>query len=261
MIIEILIKIIKGTLILFFYILNKIFHSKQLNEFASDIITGESRVIKITLKKYLKIENLVFFDVGSNEGDYSKKLLSVFPKASIYAFEANKNTLKKVPDFMSKTSINFFNIGLASTVGTGIIYDYTNKIGSEHASIYKEVITDIHNDKNYSEIKFEKDTIDNFCNKHHIEKINFLKIDTEGSELDILKGASKMLSENKIDIIQFEFNSMNVISRVFLKDYYDLLKNWQIYRLEFFGLVPLPKYDTRNEIFKYQNFLAIRNKV
>jgi hypothetical protein len=85
-----------------------------------------------------------------------------------------------------------------------------------------------------------------------------LKIDTEGSELEVLKGAEKMLCNKKIDIIQFEFNSLNVISRVFLKDFYDILKDFSLYRINTNCLIPLPKYDTENEIFKYQNFLAVR---
>lgn len=48
-------------------------------------------------------------------------------------------------------------------------------------------------------------TLDNFCNKNSIDQIDFLKIDTEGFELEVLLGAKKMLSEEQIRYVQFEY--------------------------------------------------------
>jgi hypothetical protein len=85
-----------------------------------------------------------------------------------------------------------------------------------------------------------------------------MKIDTEGSEYEILKGARTMLSKNSIKIIQFEFNEMNVYSRVFFKDFVDLLKNYKLYRLMSHGLFPIKSYSPKlHEIFAFQNIVAI----
>jgi FkbM family methyltransferase len=254
-------KSIKIVFIIFMNIVHNIFRNEVIDRRFSNFITGESFVIRKVLKKYIRTENPVFFDVGSNEGNYSLLLLNEFPNSVIYAFEANHFTFKKMSESIVSKKINFFNIGLSSSIGKGLIYDYKNNAGSEHASVYKEVITETHESAECLEINFEKDTIDNFCYKKGIERINFIKVDTEGSEFDILQGGKQMIGNDKIDIIQFEFNEMNVVSRVFLKDYYDFLKNYNIYRIEFFGLVPLPKYRAVNEIFKYQNFLAINKKI
>jgi hypothetical protein len=70
-----------------------------------------------------------------------------------------------------------------------------------------------------------------------------------------------MISLDRIDFIQFEFNEMNIISRVFLKDFYQILSNYNLYRLDSNRLIPLFNYDSTNEIFKFQNFLAIHNYV
>lgn len=140
-----------------------------------------------------------------------------------------------------------------------MIYTYLNDLNSEHASLYKEVFSDLHKDKSITSVKIELARLDEFCNNNKIDSIDFLKIDTEGNELDVLKGSIQMINEGKIKIIQFEFNEMNIISRVFLKDFYQILKDYKIYRLSEKRLIPLFQYDATNEIFKFQNMLAIHN--
>jgi len=65
------------------------------------------------------------------------------------------------------------------------------------------------------------------------------------------------LSARRIGLIQFEFNELNVLSRVFLKDFYDLLPGYSLYRMDTDRLHPLGDYSPINEIFRYQNILAI----
>ena len=47
-------------------------------------------------------------------------------------------------------------------------------------------------------------TLDKFCAEQNIERINDLKVDTEGSDLDVLLGANEMLTNQKIDLVQVE---------------------------------------------------------
>jgi len=92
-------------------------------------------------------------------------------------------------------------------------------------------------------------------------KFDLLKIDTEGNEYKILRGAQKALSEGRIKAIQFEFSGINVVSRAFFKDFYDLLSpKYILYRLLPNSFLPIKKYDEFLflELFAYQNFIAIR---
>ena len=89
--------------------------------------------------------------------------------------------------------------------------------------------------------------------------IRLLKIDTEGSELKVLLGAAKTLQAQRIDMIQIEFNEMNVVSRVFFRDYFQLLREFDIYRLLPGELLPLRDYRPLYcELFAFQNLLAVR---
>ena len=53
-------------------------------------------------------------------------------------------------------------------------------------------------------------------------------------------------------------DQMNVAARVFLRDFYDLLSDYRFFRLDTRRLIPLGPYQPRNEIFQFQNLLAVR---
>jgi hypothetical protein len=75
--------------------------------------------------------------------------------------------------------------------------------------------------------------------------------------LNVLKGAQKLIESKSINIIAFEFNMMNIVKRVFLKDFINILPGYSFYRLLQDGLIPL-SYNNLQEIFAYQNIIAIR---
>lgn len=233
------------------------YYQKGILVFGDERKTGEYYFVKEILKKIIKKKDQIFIDVGSNKNDYSKMLVNFFERSKVYSFEANphifldKKKIKNVIDY---------NLALGSEKKNTFIYDYKNKPKSSHSSLYKNVLKEIHKSNDIEKITTEMTTLDFFCKVNQIQFIDFIKIDTEGNELDVIKGAKEMLSKNKIHVIQFEFNEMNVISRVFLKDFYNHLKNYNFYRLKNKKIIALGEYKTENEIFKFQNIIAI-NKV
>lgn len=228
----------------------------------NDVVSGESFVINDILKKeFVEKNHVVLFDVGANVGDYAENLLKEFPKAKIFAFEPTPTAYSLLKKKLLNSSVKIFNIGFSSEKTIKKIYSYTQDAGSQHSSMFAEVFTKIHHTESVKEIDFNCTTIDDFCSENEIDFIDFIKIDTEGNELNILKGATKMLRENKINFIQFEFNEMNIFSRVFLKDFYDTLNQYEFYRLSEKKLIPLHEYNPTNEIFKFQNILAINKNL
>jgi FkbM family methyltransferase len=225
--------------------------------------TGESYLLDFVLPQYLKAETPVFFDVGANAGTYTRFLCEKFPRARVYAFEPNIQLFGSLNGNAPRQA-QCFNLGLSSERGTGTLYSdrsARDPRSSEHASVYRDVLSDLHRSGDIIGMPFEMDTMDDFCSAHDIPQIDFLKIDTEGHDLAVLQGARRLLAESRIGLIQFEFNDMNVVSRVFLKDFYALLDAYHIYRLHPAGPIPLFEYRPRNEIFVYQNFLAIHRSL
>jgi FkbM family methyltransferase len=227
--------------------------------FENSMVSGEHYLVTKVLAKNLgKIERPIMFDVGANVGDYSLLLSKVFPKAKIYAFEPNESSFKQLVVNVDSCSVKCVNAGMGEEEKIEKIFTYADNLTSQHASIYSEVFRSHYKKDDVAEIEFQLTTLDLFCEHEGIKGIDFLKIDTEGNELNVLRGASKMLAEGKVKIIQFEFGENDVFSRVFLRDFYEILTDYNIYRLDSERLIPLFEYNVSNEIFRFQNLLAIK---
>ena len=84
-----------------------------------------------------------------------------------------------------------------------------------------------------------------------------------GNEIKVLEGSKESLKKGLFRAIQFEFTQINSVSRVFMRDFFDILgEEYVIYRLLPNQLLPLKKYNaTMHEIFGFQNLVAIRKKI
>jgi hypothetical protein len=95
-----------------------------------------------------------------------------------------------------------------------------------------------------------------------VGRIQFLKIDTEGQEMEVLQGASRMIQEGRIDFIQFEFGDTFLHTPYHFLDVWNYLSNrYVIYRILRHGLAELKRYSHDLEIYKNANFLSIRRSL
>lgn len=230
-------------------------HGMGILNYENFRISGEENFLKkITKEKDVK----VIFDIGANKGLYSIKTMESNPNVTLYAFEPNDKTFEQLLQNANKYKFRAFNFGVGERNEIADIYDYKEKDGSSHASLYKDVLEKLHNSESIAH-KIRIVTIDSFAKNNNIDRINLLKIDTEGNELKVLQGSSNLIKNNKIDIIHFEFNEMNVYSRVFFRDFYEILENYNFFRMILDGLIFLDRYNPiYNEIFAYQNIVAVR---
>lgn len=228
--------------------------------FQNEAVSGEEHFIKKLLPGYLNTGKSVAFDVGANLGDYTEMLHEAHQDMQIYAFEPNPKNFKKLATKVAKWGVTVDMRGMGSSDGSLKFYDRKDSDGaSEHGSLYREAIEELHGvEAVETEVKIT--TLDNYCEENHIDHISLLKIDTEGHEYEVLKGAKKMLDAGKIDLIHLEFNEMNVISRVFFRDFAELLSDYRPYRLLPKGVIPMMRAPLHTELFAYQNLVFVNNR-
>lgn len=208
-----------------------------------------------------RTESPVIFDVGAHDGSYSRMVLKANPCALVYSFEPHPDTFARLIVGCERSGYYPHNAAVGDHEGTATLYDYAGGKGSEHASTAAGVIEGIHHGKSVAhEVKLT--TIDAFCAAVGIERIHFLKIDVEGTEMAVLRGAERMIKSGNVEVIQFEFNEMNVVSRTFMSDFMKaLLPDYRLFRLLPRGMYPLDAMRvTEREVFGAQNIVAIKEE-
>ncbi len=129
------------------------------------------------------------FDVGANVGQSARTYRKLFPTSQIWSFEPVPSTYESLCDSLSDASFHPIPIALSDQIGMT-----TLNIGSE--SITNSLLKrDSHTGRT---VEVPTDTIDHFCCEHNIDAIDILKVDVEGAEGRVFKGAQGMLSRGKI---------------------------------------------------------------
>ena len=224
--------------------------------YQNDTISGE----KTFLKSIIRPQGTpVIIDVGANIGDYSRRILALNSDAQIFALEPHPVNFKQLQRLVKGRNVCTLQMGASNRNETIALYDYEKQNGSSHASLYREVIENLHHQKAVAqEVPLVR--LDNFLEQQGILWVDLLKVDTEGHELAVLQGLSTYLEKNyeKIGIIHFEFNEMNLISKTTFKDFFEFLPNYSLFRLLPSGeLLPLNEYSSlKMEIYAYQNIIA-----
>ena len=184
----------------------------------------QKKIIKFLQKKNLtNIETL--FDVGGHKGESINLFLSNMKVKKIISFEAsplNFRFLEKSREHYSKkfnkTEIMIENIALGSENKEIDFKQFDESSSStlndinEESSYFKRkfnLLGFFSKKRKYQILKIKIETLDNYMDLNNINKISFLKIDTEGYEYEILKGLKKKIQF--VDTIMFEHHYDNMI--------------------------------------------------
>lgn len=232
-----------------------------INQRNSDI--GEMLFLSKEFPSLLKLDKksrITVFDVGANNGKYAYWVKQTYHESIIHCFEPLPEACRNLTNrFKNNSDVLVVNCGLSEFRGRMSLHTYVGDPESEHATLHADVLLVAHGSEENTVIDISVNTLDDYCQENKVFRIDLLKIDTEGHELAVLRGAQNMLRNNRIGAVQFEFNEMNIFSKVFMRDFYDLLVGFQFYRITNTGLIDLGKYLTEYEIFKFQNIVAVNS--
>lgn len=225
------------------------------NENNCDIETnGELDFIKKNKKKFRTI-----FDVGANVGEWTKLVSDIIPESRIYSFEPSRSTFKILHKQNFSDQVSLHNIGLGEKNEIKDLFIHAND--STLNSVFLRGNDSFKQDAQIERANFE--TFDFFCTKNNINNISFLKIDTEGNELSVLKGAKQCIKEGKINAIQFEYGGTYIRAGTLLKDMFEFFedKPYDVFKMMRDGLKKCDSYAEDLENFQYANYVAILKNI
>lgn len=154
------------------------------------------------VKRYLSTNKVVVIDTGAL-GGIQGRWREAFPNISFIGFEPQDEEGKTIVD-----AGVIYNVAISDKKGDGILY-ITNKVdGSSLLKPDESSLDRFSTSDRYKVINNKKiyiDTLDNQIIKNKISYVDFLKIDTQGTELGVLRGAEKLL-KNSILGLEVECN-------------------------------------------------------
>lgn len=221
--------------------------------------SGETYLLK-NLRKILHRKDdsvMTVFDIGANIGEYAREANAFLqPSVRIFCFEPSQATCELLRrSTQGLASIAVFQYGFSDIEESPELF--SDMAGSGLASVYDRRLAHQGIDLRNREI-VRLTTIDRFCRKKGVDSISLLKVDVEGHEFKVFAGASEMIANNAVDVIQFEFGGCNIDSRTFFQDFFYLLNpKYRLFRLTVDGLVPIDCYHEKYEQFITTNFVAV----
>lgn len=208
----------------------------------------------------VEVSSPVIFDVGANVGDYSARVHDMIPSARIYSFEPAAPVFEQLVRRLSTlANVEAFNFGFSDEDKTVDLYSYTveGQAASVISSIDRRLPTQVLQVEVSNAEQIAVRTLDSFCTAEGVNRIDFLKLDVEGHELAILRGARGMLERDAISMIQFEFGPANIYSRTYFYDFWSMLSDrYRIFRIVPGGIVPITDYGEHLEVFLTTNYFA-----
>ena len=206
------------------------------------------------LKKNLNKKIDLFIDVGAQGGEMINTISNNFTVKKIFAFEPNPeclNTLKKI----KKNNLEIFEFALGNKKGyVDLNIGYISSMSS---------INDINNKSFYSKLKkifiglfyfkssvykkkirIKVKTLSEILIKNKLKKIDLLKIDTEGYELNVLIGIEKFIEKTKIILLECHYDD-------------SLIKNYNLRSLNFFFTKNKFKLISKNKMLLRKGYELI----
>ncbi len=202
---------------------------------------------------------LTIFDVGANKGQFARIVCDQARQRpfALHCFEPGAHAFEQlVRNCGGRDNVRLNNFGLGAELGTRELY--FDSPGSELASLIRRDLSHVGLEMSGVET-VHIETLDYYCQTQKIERIDLLKLDVEGHELNALLGGARLFQNKAVTAVMFEFGGCCVDIRTFLRDFFYFFKrhNMRLGRVNLAGGVRyIEKYSEGLEQFRTTTFLA-----
>jgi len=220
-----------------------------------DPITSEERMV---IKKCIRDGDIVL-DVGAHHGKWSEEVLKS-RRVEIHAFEASQEAFATLQQTIAdKVTLNWNAVTNRNEDLTFHVYRDDARLSSLHRrhSVEDELLS-----AGFDEITVPGTTLDQYWGDRD-EQIRFLKVDVEGAEYDVLRGASGLLRAGKVDFLQFEYGGTFFDAGTSLRNVWSYLRRfgYRVLKVENGKLHEVKTFSAKNEDYRYSNYLALHERL
>ena len=188
--------------------------------------------------KELGFNPTTIVDCGACVGEWSGQIRQVYPESFIMGVDASNWSQGNIPS----TNISEFEV-LSNEDNKELIFYKKSEGLCTGDSIFKENTQHYQEHNTIKEVRLTK-TLKTLCDNHNIEKIDLLKIDTQGSEILVMQGLGEKL--NDVEFVELECSLIEWnIGGCSLQDVIDYLKD----RFVIFDIIELHRLNG-NDLFQ-----------
>lgn len=202
----------------------------------------------------------VLFDIGAHIGEYTLMFKRHFRQGRVYCFEPSQLNFDRLREATRDLDgVDCLNCALGKHEGEATLFREEGI--SSLASLTKRRLGHFELSLDIEET-IKVTTLDQFVRDNGIEKIDLLKIDVEGHELDVLAGAKETIGAGRIGIVQFEFGGCNLDTRTNFQDFFYFFAvqhDFRLFIVTRYGLEPIGSYREIYEQYQTTNFVAVRS--
>lgn len=217
---------------------------------------------RFVIERYANLSQTrkTIWDVGANNGQWAELIHSHLPLSSINSFEIIPELAKKIQDIHANSDwIAVHNYGLSESDGEiEVTYNLTHDTTT---SIAPRLENEFFKEAQLNKVTCSTAKVDTLISKG-LTPPDFLKIDVEGHEASVLRGAEKLLSSaHAPEIIQFEYGDTWIPANETLFQIQSFLEGFG-YRVGrvFPNMVDFKSYDYTDEHYRMGNMIASNNQ-
>jgi FkbM family methyltransferase len=201
----------------------------------------------------------VCIDVGANVGDYAEMLLQS-TSAEVHCFEPQPAVFDRLSARLAPYGPRVVAVPSGVGAQAGRLTLHYSESASELASFRPEVnaIDYVRNDQR---VEVDVLRLDDYVRGAGLTRVDFLKIDTEGYELEVLEGAQDLIRDLRPTAVQLEFNLHHMLRGVSLYTLAQLLPDYEVYQLKPGGWARRDPMDPLANVYRHSNFVFVRRGV
>jgi FkbM family methyltransferase len=137
------------------------------------------------------------FDVGANVGQSALDFSRTFPDATIWSFEPFEGPFRELVRVTAGKDVRCFKLAFGSEPGSA-------SVAPDRQSTDSSLLAPTQPGSEERRELVQVTTLDRFTEEHAVAHIDLLKVDTEGFDLEVLKGAERCLRSHAVSFVEVE---------------------------------------------------------